>query len=492
MQTRLLETGFPIAVVWIALLAIAIPFVAGAPDAGPGTAGSPGVDAAEQSNVGTAPTHPAAAAAGFSPGTAGNVTIPEKATGSGSAAPHAGGTATVDGRSYDTVQAAVSAANPGDSVVLEGVFAERVVVNTDGVRLIASDDGAVIDGGGEGRVLTVAEENVTVEGVWIRNSGDEVGDEDAGVFVDGNDTTLETVLITDSAYGIWIDGVDDATIADVRIEGRENVYPITDRGNGIHLYAADGTTIRNSEITGVRDGIYFSWSTEVLAANNSIWNTRYGVHYMYSDHNRLIDNVALDNGVGYALMVSEGLEVRNNTAVRNRDRSGHGILAKDIEESTIADNVLVENRNGLYVYNAQDNDLVDNLVLANDVGIHLTAGSEGQHVAGNSFVENHQPVYTTTKQVLIWNGTDRGNYWSAARTTDLTGDGKSEVRHRPAGLVERLVHEHPQAAVFADSPAFEVVRLAESSFPVIDSPGVVDATPATEPHHDWRKYARTS
>jgi nitrous oxidase accessory protein len=209
---------------------------------------------------------------------------------------------------------------------------------------------------------------------------------------------------------------------------------------------------------------------------------------MYSDDNRLVDNVAVDNGVGYALMVSEGLTVRNNTALRSDDTSGHGILAKDIEDSTIAGNHLVANRDGLYLYNAQNNRVVDNLLYRNGVGVHSAAESNNAVVAGNSFVRNDRPAKTARNSLATWNGTDRGNYWSDARVADRDGDGVSEIRHRPIGIVENLVADHPQAAAFADSPAFEAVRLAESSFPVIQTPGVVDRRPLAEPNHDWRAY----
>ncbi|RLM76852.1 nitrous oxide reductase family maturation protein NosD, partial [Halobellus sp. Atlit-38R] len=144
----------------------------------------------------------------------------------------------------------------------------------------------------------------------------------------------------------------------------------------------------------------------VLAENNTIRHTRYGVHYMYSDDNRLVDNVAADNGVGYALMVSEGLTVRNNTALRNDGGSGHGILAKDIEDSTIAGNHLVANRNGLYLYNAQGNRLVDNLIYRNGIGIHSAAVSNNAVVAGNSFVRNGRAAKTARNSLVAWNGTE--------------------------------------------------------------------------------------
>ncbi|ELZ36409.1 nitrous oxide reductase family maturation protein NosD [Halorubrum distributum] len=467
-----LEVGFLAAACAVAVVAVALGVALPVAGAGSGAGG-----AADASG-----------AAGPNASVASGLDVATDFAATGVTAPDRDGTATVDGESFASAQAAVDAAAAGETVVLDGRFDERVNATVDDLRIVASEGGAVIDGGGEGRVLTLSGENVTVSGVWVRGSGSDLGTEDAGVFVAGDRARIESVRITDTAYGIWIDGADEAVIEDVRIDGREEVFPVTDRGNGIHLFETRGTVIRDSEITHTRDGIYFSWATDVLAENNTIRHTRYGVHYMYSDDNRLVDNVAADNGVGYALMVSEGLTVRNNTALRNDGSSGHGILAKDIEESVIAGNHLVANRNGLYLYNAQGNRLVDNLIYRNGIGIHSAAESGSEVVAGNSFVRNERAVRTARNSLVAWNGTDRGNYWSGARVADRDGDGVSEIRHRPIGIVENLVAENPQAAAFANSPAFEAVRLAESSFPVIETPGVVDRRPLVEPNHDWRAY----
>ncbi len=398
--------------------------------------------------------------------------------------------ATVGEVTYDTASEALAAASPQDTVVLEGTFEERIVVDTPNLRVEAGDGGAVIDGGGEGRVVTIDADDVIVEGLWIRESGYEVSGEDAGVFVDGENVQLRDLYITDVTFGVWLDGVSGVTIADSRIEGRRDVWPLVDRGNGIHLWQADGTHIKNNEITAVRDGIYFSWSDHVVAEANTIWNTRYGVHYMYSSDNRLSENTAVDNDVGYALMVSDRLRIENNLAVRNAGQSGHGILVKDIRESEIVGNEVVENHNGFFVYNSQDNRIDDNLVLRNRVGVHTTAGSVDQSFVGNSFIGNDEVVMTTAGELEVWTGEDGGNYWWNARTIDLNADGTSEVRHRPSGLVEHLLVETPSAAVFANSPAFDAVRLAESSFPILESRGVVDERPLVEPiHQDWRNYA---
>jgi nitrous oxidase accessory protein len=398
------------------------------------------------------------------------------------------GVATVDGEEFASVQNAVDAAETGDTVVLEGVFEERVTIETNDLTLEAAGEGALIDGGGEETVVHVVAENVTLEELWIRESGHDRSSEDAGVLVNGSGSTLADVRITDVTYGVWIGEAEDVTVAGAAIAGRADVSE-SERGNGIHLDRADGAELRDNEITTVRDGIYFSWSDGVDATENTMWELRYGVHYMYSDDNRLEGNVAFDNDVGFAIMVSSDLTVVDNVAVNNDGPSGQGILVKDVDRSEIRDNAVVANGNGFYVYNAHGNELVDNLILENEVGVQFTAGSSEELVVGNSFVANDQSAYAPTTAQVTWNDSERGNYWSDARAVDLDGDGTSETRHQPAGSVELIVHEQPQAAVFAESPAFDAVRMAESSFPVIESPGVVDQRPLAEPPHDeWREY----
>ena len=404
--------------------------------------------------------------------------------------PAPGGVATVDGRTFDSVQAAVDAAEPGDTVVLAGRFDERVVVDTPDLTLTSRPGTlAVIDGGGAGDVLTLDGANATVRRVWVRNSGFDPAANDAGIWLNATGATVVDSRVSAVTFGIWVDGVDDVTVANTTIVGREEVRPLSYRGNGIQLWRTERTVIRDNRITDVRDGLYYSWASEVVATGNTMWDLRYGVHYMYSDHCRLEGNLAFDNDVGYALMVSEHIEVVNNTAVNNTGTSGHGVLLKRIDHSVVAGNELVGNARGVYLYNSNNNTLEGNLVLGNDLGVYLAAGSVDERVANNSFIRNGQPVLAVIGEQVDWNGSARGNYWSGARDGDVDHDGVSEVRYRPAGLVEHLVHEHPAAAVFAGSPAFDAIRLAQSTFPVIESPGVVDHHPLERPAHDhWRRY----
>jgi nitrous oxidase accessory protein len=347
---------------------------------------------------------------------------------------------------------------------------------------------ALLEGDAEGDVLTINGDDVTVRRLWVANSGYDTGQNDAGIWINGTNARVLESRVTEITFGIWIDGVDDVRVEDTTIVGRESVYPLSNRGNGVQIWRSDGSVVEDTRITDVRDGIYYSWSSNVLARGNTMWDLRYGVHYMYSDDNVLRDNLAFDNDVGYALMVSEGLEIVNNTAVNNTGQSGHGILVKSIDRTEILNNTLVGNDNGLFVYNSLDNVIARNLVLENGIGVHLTAGSVREEVHHNSFVENAESVRAVVGQEVAWNTTEEGNYWSGAQTADVDGDGISEIRHQPSGVVERLVSREPGVRIYTESPAFAVIRLAESSVPIISTPGVVDHHPLTTPEHDWERF----
>jgi len=402
----------------------------------------------------------------------------------------ADGVATVDGERYDSIRAALDAADAGDVVEVRGRFAlsEPLTVGTDDLTLRGvGEDYPVVDGQGTGDVLVVDGTNVTVEGLWVRNSGYATADNDAAVVLDGERATLRDSRVTNMTFGVWVDAASDVTVRNTTIVGRERIEALTDRGNGIHLYRATGATVVDNRITDVRDGIYYSWASEVVARNNTLWDLRYGVHYMYSDGCTLANNTAFDNDVGYALMLSEDLRIVDNRAVNNTGQSGHGVMLKGIDHTTVTGNHLVGNDKGLFFYNSLDNEVAHNLVAGNGLGIQLSAGSVRERIHHNTFARNTLAVQADVGQQVTWNES-AGNYWASASVRDVDDDGIGESAYRPVDVVQQLRQDEERAGLFAASPAFEVVRLAERTLPVVESSGVVDRRPLTDPVHDWRRY----
>jgi nitrous oxidase accessory protein len=86
--------------------------------------------------------------------------------------PEKDGTATVEGKTYDSLTAALEAADPNSTVRLAGRFNETVVVETPNITLAGEGpEETVFSGSGEGNVLTIDAPNVTVSGVWVHNGG---------------------------------------------------------------------------------------------------------------------------------------------------------------------------------------------------------------------------------------------------------------------------------------------------------------------------------
>ncbi|MET0710309.1 MAG: NosD domain-containing protein, partial [Tardiphaga sp.] len=115
------------------------------------------------------------------------------------------------------------------------------------------------------------------------------------------------------------------------------------------------------------------------------------------------------------------------------------------------------------------------------IGVHFTAGSEGNEITGNAFVGNRNQVKYVGTRDLDWSKGGRGNYWSDNPAFDLDGDGIADTAYRPNDLVDRVLWTAPSAKVLINSPAVQVLRWAQAQFPALYPGGVVDTHPLMAP-----------
>src|SRR3546814_19709986 len=66
----------------------------------------------------------------------------------------------------------------------------------------------------------------------------------------------------------------------------------------------------------------------------------------------------------------------------------------------------------LFIYNSLFNTIENNHFEKSSLGIHLTAGSEDNRIAGNAFVGNQQQVKYVATSTPEWSVDGRGKYWS--------------------------------------------------------------------------------
>ena len=88
----------------------------------------------------------------------------------------------------------------------------------------------------------------------------------------------------------------------------------------------------------------------------------------------------------------------------------------------------------MFIYNANKNRFRDNWFEGCEIGIHFTAGSEGNEIVGNAFIGNRNQVKYVGTRYLDWSKDGRGNYWSDNPAFDLNGDGMADSAYRPNDL----------------------------------------------------------
>jgi nitrous oxidase accessory protein len=132
--------------------------------------------------------------------------------------------------------------------------------------------------------------------------------------------------------------------------------------------------------------------------------------------------------------------------------------------------------------------LRNNLVIDNDIGAYLWAGSIHNEIDGNDFIGNRQQVRYVAARDQEWKG-KAGNYWSNYLGWDRDGDGHGDVAYRASDLVDRLVWREPAAKLLLSSPAVQTLRAISDQFPVLRTPSVVDPNPRMRPRTgDWGRW----
>jgi len=211
------------------------------------------------------------------------------------------------------------------------------------------------------------------------------------------------------------------------------------------------------------------------------------VHYMYTNNSEVSSNVSTGNDIAYALMFSQFLTVRENISINSTHQ---GLMLNAAQQSTITDNIVDGAEKGVFLYNANFNTISGNLIQNTQIGVHYTAGSEGNEITENAFIQNQNQVKYVGTRYLEWSSKDRGNYWSDHSAFDLNGDGIGDTAYRPNGLIEQLVWRAPSARVLLNSPAVSIVRWAQTQFPAILPGGIIDSAPLMRAPDNpvWERY----
>ncbi len=376
------------------------------------------------------------------------------------------------------VAAAIARALPGDTVVLHpGTYREPTLV-VDRPVVLLGRPGALLDGEGARALLIVRAPGVTVQGLAFRATGESGMEDRAAIRVENTGgCRLVGNRIDDASFGIYLARVDGCEVRGNVIEGARVAQ--LEGGNGIHLWHARNVRVVGNRVAGQRDGLYFEFTRHAdVRDNDSRENSRYGLHFMFSDSCAYVGNRFVRNNSGIAVMYTHTVTITDNLFAESWGSAAYGLLLKSITDSRIERNVFRGNSVGLHLEDANRNVVAGNRIERNGWALRLMANADDNRIERNDFLANAFDVVATgdrTSTVL------RGNHWDAYRGYDLDRNGVGDVPHRPVRLFALVVEANPPALVLLRSILLDLLDLAERVLPVLTPASVVDETPALRP-----------
>jgi parallel beta-helix repeat protein len=223
--------------------------------------------------------------------------------------PHLGSEVPSD---YPKIQAAINAANDGDTIfVTSGTYYENVVTNKSISIVGENKTNTIIDGSLNGNVVNITVSNVKVSGFTIRRSG--TNTDYSGIWISGPSTSniITSNILTENYNGIYLlSNSANNTISENIVNG--NTY------NGIYLSASSNNTIRGNLAAYSSRGIelYYSSDNNTLEENNIVMNGE-GLRIDYSSNNMINQNQIEQNAYGILLFYSTNNNIVENSVAGN-------------------------------------------------------------------------------------------------------------------------------------------------------------------------------
>ena len=361
------------------------------------------------------------------------------------------------------LQDAIDKAKPGSKLILPpGVYKGTILIDKP-LTIVSQDPNnkAVIDGEGEGTVVSIKSSYVTLKDLKIINSGDRTEKLDSAIRVENaSHCEISGCEIKDCLFGIDLQIVNNSIVANNLISSKDLALGL--RGDGIRLWYSNNNVVQNNRLINSRDFVvWYSHSNKIL--HNYGKNNRYSLHFMYAGRNLIEENFFELNSVGMFFMYSKDSIARNNTVKSSQGTTGMGIGLKDVSNFTIEENKIVYCAIGIYIdrspFDPDSNNIIrSNKILYNAEAIHFHSLSENNIIQNNMIAGNIEDVINDSEEVAIDRNRIEGNFWDSYEGFDRDNDGIGDTPHRVYQYADQVWMYNPSVKFFYASPVMTLLN----------------------------------
>src|SRR5918993_2504115 len=290
----------------------------------------------------------------------------------------------------ESIQKAINAAHPGDTIVVRGVHREDVVIRKNGIKLRGDD--AVIEAPTTAKAdspcsKAIAPVAICVFGDFNFKTG-EVNKRVSDVSVSG--FTIRGFKDKD-AFVIGVFAARNATVVGNRVKG--NV------ASGIIAVGSVNTTLAKNHVIGrpeTDQGIFVDISSRTKIVNNVVRSNEFGIDVNKSPNTTIAGNDSIGNVAdGFGVSDSPGTKILSNVARRN---DTVGIFLGDTQRSNtkVVGNDLSGSDFGIFVSNSQGGSFAANEVHNNCAGMVFTSDFEPAGPPSGNFAVKGNTVKDNT------------------------------------------------------------------------------------------------
>jgi nitrous oxidase accessory protein len=341
---------------------------------------------------------------------------------------------------------------------------------------------AIIDGGGQGTVVTIEADGVRLSNLRITGSGGRHNELDAGIRVSGRFNVIKDNSVDDVLFGIVLHQSEHGIVRRNRIGSKP--HEVAQRGDAIRIWYSSGNQVLQNRVEDARDLIVLD-SHDNSLSDNTVTGGRYSLHVVNSRDIRISGNRFVGNEAGIFALKANGLVIEDNLVAEIRDVTGVGIGLKESSNAVIEGNRVLNVTIGIALDlspedETQPNRVRDNLLAYNAVGIRFLSDRGGNRLSGNRFYDNYIPVAVRNGGGAMKNRW-RGNFWSDYAGFDRDRDGTGDTPYRLYAFADQLWLDYPSTQFFIASPTFSLLDFLERLTPFTEPRLLVrDDTPRFE------------